>query len=375
MGTVASPIYSITYNGKDISKTLAPYLNILVFEDTVEGESSSLEIECENVDRLFSNGWYPEKGATLTASIGRMQCGTFTMDEIELSGPPHVIRMKALTNIVTKKALKTKRSKAHEGMTLLQIAHKTAAANGLTVFGTIPDITIERVSQRRSTDLKFLRKVSWDYGIVFKVRDKQLVFTYLPDLDKRPAALSLDITDLTNYKITDKTDKTYKATKVRSHNPKTRKTIVGNANITTLSNNDGVDYTQVTAADTQVVHKKVENQQQADAMANAYAYRANSWQQSGTIDAPGNEAAIAGNNTELCGLGAAGSGVYNLTKVTHTVDRANSWVFSGTVKRVGTVSAIKQRGKKIVQPTINNSITTLSNKDGVTFTQIGATGN
>lgn len=372
MATVAFPKFTLTYEGKDISRALEPYLISMNFEDTVEGEASSLEIELDNSTMFFSNGWYPDKGAHVEATFGDMYCGAFTMDEIELKGPPDTAIWKSLSNVVTKKALKTKRSRAHENKTLAQIAQTCASANGLKIVGSVPNILIERVTQRKETDLKFLRRVSWDYGIIFSVRDEKLVFTSLVDLEKRKAAFTLDKTDLLSYSIKDKTDKTSKAAIVRSHNPTKKEVITGTSKINTLQNNDAVQYTQIVAADREVVHKKAENKQQAEAMADAHFYRANSWVQSGEFEAPGHDLAFAGNNIEITGLGVVGSGIYNMVKVSHTLTRESAWTFKSDIKRVAPVSAVKQRGKKSIQPSAAglNDIVTLQNKDAVKFTQI-----
>lgn len=367
---VPFPKFALSYNGKDISRGLEPYLISLTFEDSVEGEASSVEIEVQNVDQLFSNGWYPEKTAKLNLVIGDMKCGNFILDEIELKGPPDTMVIKALSNAIAVKALKTKRSRAHHGKSLSEIANSVATANGLKLVGSVPNIPIDHSTQKQETDLKFLRRKAWDFGIIFSVRDDKLVFTYLPDLEKKSAPLSLDKTELLTYDMKDKTDKTYKGAVVRSHNPKNRTVYAGSSNIVTLDNADDVSYTQIVGADRLVVHKRAENQQQAEAMADAHFYRANSWQQSGTIESIGNALAVAGNNIELTGLGTVMSGKYNLAKVTHTVNRADSWRFNADVKRVAVVSKIKQRGKSTVQPNTTNKVLTLQNNDGIKYTQI-----
>ena len=371
-GTVPMPEYTISYNQIDVTRDLADYLISLEWEDSVEGESGSICIELENHSQLFSNGWYPQKGSVLSATIGLLKCGNFTIDEIVLSGKPDTIKMKGLTNQVTTKSLKTKRSRAHENKTLAQIASAVAKANSLTLIGNVPAISIERVTQRRETDLKFLRRVSWDYGIIFSVRDSKLVFTSLKALEANSPVLTLDITDLLSYEITDKTDKTFKAAQVKSHNPKTRQVVTGNSNIVTLQNPDEVQYTQILSADTVVVHKKAENQQQADAMADAVLYRANTWVQSGTIETPGKSSLIAGCNIELTGLGVAGSGIYNMAKCKHTVNRTDAWVISTDIKRIAPVAKAKHISKLSTrQPTTSkNNIVTLQNPDEVQFTQI-----
>jgi uncharacterized protein len=375
---VPEPIFTVIYNGKNITEAISRYLISLEFEDTEEGESSGVEINLENVDGLWSNGWYPEKGASLDVTIDKINCGNFEIDEIELDGPPDTVTIKALANIPTEKALNTKKSKAHEKKSLRQIAQATAHANGLTLVGSVPNIFLERVTQRRMTDLKFLRKISWDYGIIFSVRGKKLIYSSLMDIHKREPSFKLDKTELTRYNITDKTSGIFKEVKIKHHNVGKRKLVsykTSATNVETLSNKDDVTYKVITSADTLVLHKRVENDQQAEAVAKAVLYRMNGQAQTGTIDGPGHIYALAGNNVMLTGLGVAGSGSYHITQVTHKVDRGSSWTFSATIKRV-TVAPKSQQRSKGKQP-IKNSNTSIpvlrqNNKDGVGFNTIGS---
>lgn len=352
MNVVDSPIFTVTYNGKDISKDVFNYLIKLSFNDTVEGEASEFTILMEDVDANWKNNWYPTKGAKLTASIGGLDCGTFIIDEVELSGPPDIIMIKALSSIsdipkldiaqkeaaTIVKKIRTKKSKGHENKTLLQIAQDVAQHNGLTLQGKVPNIVIGRVTQKKCTDLKFLRRVSYDYGVIFRVMGSKLVFMSMKEIEQRGSQLTLDKTSLTRYRLKDKTFNTYSKCKVVHHYQKLKVLVAASVDATNL---DGISYHPITAGDTVVVHRKVENGEQAQAMANAILYRKNSETQTGNITIPGNVAAIAGNNITLTGLGSAGSGIYHMMKTDHTVDRSNAWVIDIEIKKISNVDKPK----------------------------------
>ena len=327
MEAVIQTDYKIIYNGKDITKDITPYVEELSYEDTTEDKASCIDLTLNNESMRWANEWYPEKGDNITLFIGEMNCGTFTIDQNKLKGPPDRIVIQALENMITE-PIRTKKNSAHENKSLQQLAQAVAKANKLTLVGTLPNIIIERVTQRHMTDLKWLRKISYDFGVIFSVRDKKLIYTSLYEIDKAGPSFTVDKTGIKDYELTDKTSGIFKACTVSYHVPKKREVIsqtVTAADVVTVRNNDGIDYRQITTADTLVVHRKVENAAQAQAMAKAALYRANSQQQAGSIKMKGNKYVLAGNNFEQTGLGAAGSGIFNIQKAKHTVTPGNGW--------------------------------------------------
>jgi hypothetical protein len=345
--TVEKPNYTIIYNGKNVTADLAKYVIEISYEDTVEGESSEITIELENEDGLFSNSWYPQKGDKIELSIDVLDCGKFEVDEVKLAGPPDRVTIRALTNIVTE-TLHTKRSRAHENKSILQIAQAVAKANGLTLLGqsNLPKIVVNRVTQKRETDLKFLRRIAYAYGIIFSIRDSKLVYTSIYDLQKKKAAISIDKTELTEYEVTDKTSETYKGARIIYHNPTSSKVIESTATVETIKNADNAAYTQITGADKLVVHTKVDNQSQADEMSKSALYRANTQQQKCTAKMPGRPEIVAGNNVELTGLGIAGSGIWQIMKSNHSVSRGGAWVVEIEGHRIKSSTKDKQKGKR-----------------------------
>lgn len=333
------PILSIIYEGKDISIDVEKYLISFRYTDRVEGGADEIEIELDDSNGRWSNEWYSKKGDKIKASIDGYDCGEFEVDEIELSGPPRGIKIKALSAISSQK-VRTKKTKRSENKTLRQIAQAVAKDSNLELFGTVPEIIIEGVTQHRMTDLKFLRKQSWKYGIVFNVKSGKLVFTDLKDLESREPSIELAETDLTEYSIKDKVSETYQDAIVKYHHPQKKKLITGTASVAdteTIRNPDGVSFTLPLAADTLVVHERVDNEAQAKAQAKAHLYRANTQQQFGDIKTNGTMKIQAGNNVKLLYMGEL-SGIYHITSSTHDVVKSSGYTTSANIKRVAVIA-------------------------------------
>lgn len=339
MSVAPKPYYKVLYDGKNITADISKHLLSLTYTDKTEGESDELEIQLEDVDRLWQNEWYPKKGSVLKAEIGMaggavLSCGSFMIDEIEFSAPPDIVCIRGLAAGV-QSGVRTKKSYAHENKTLSEVIRTVASNGGFQVSGKIENIRIGRVMQHRETDLAFLKRISRDYGYVFSVRDKTLVFTSIFDLEARNKVLTLDRTDLTSFSFKDKTSETYKGAKAQYHNSLTKETISHSEN----GNSDD------TAADHYELRSKAENKQQAEAKAKAALHRANSHEKTGTITTPGNVLLIAGQNIELTGLGVL-SGKYHITGSRHTIDKSMAYGTEAELKRVGTVPESKYKSKK-----------------------------
>jgi hypothetical protein len=346
MEKIRKPKAEVIYNGKDISSDLWPYLLSIAYTDKVEGESDEIEIQVEDAEDLWKGPWYPTKGDTLKVSIGYedtalIDCGTFEIDEIELSGPPDVVSIRGLAAGI-KKAVRSKNSKAYENQTLKEIAQAIAGKHGFSVTGTIQNIKFTRITQNAEHDLAFLRRLSEEYGHTFSVRDKQLVFTLMYDLEKGKSVVEVDRADLISFSIKDKTSQSYRTAVVKYHNP-TNKEVVEYK--TSGHENAGGSYEPETAEDELIIHTKAENLAQAEAKAKAALWRANSKQQEGGFTVEGTTLLLAGNNIELTGLGIL-SGKYHIMESRHTIDKGSGYITDVQVKRVGFVEKVKEKSTR-----------------------------
>jgi len=107
--------------------------------------------------------WYPAIGDIVSLQIGYssevlLDCGEFQIDELELDGPPDVMRLRCLAAYITS-AMRTANTVAYENMGIVEIAGQIAAKYGLTLITASSesesDVVFARVTQRRQMDLEF----------------------------------------------------------------------------------------------------------------------------------------------------------------------------------------------------------------------------
>lgn len=331
--------YEIIYQGTNITGNILPYLISFTYTDKAKGEADELELTLEDSDKLWQNDWYPTKGDKISAKIfdlGKvLDCGTFTVDEItsDISTDGDIITIKGLAAGINNK-IRTKNSYAHENKTLREIANTIASKHGLTLQGTIDNVRIARETQYRETDLSFLARIAAEYGYTFSIRNTDLIFTSVFELESKNEALTIHRNEIISSSITDKTSKSFKAVKLSYHNPQQKKVISFEQQETEPS------YTGA-KVDTLEIKLRAENKQQAEIKAKVALYNMNSLQQEGNVEIPGNILALAGNNCTLLERGMF-SGKYYINQSTHTVDKDGGYTTSIDIKRTGLIEQQKK---------------------------------
>lgn len=356
MEKVKSPKFKLVYAGKDITKDISKYLTQVSYTDNSSEQSDEMSFTVEDNNGLWRGDWFPSKGDTVELSIGYdnelLDCGKFTVDEIELSGPPDTVTIRALAAAISS-PLRTKNSKAHEKQTLRQIAKGIADKYGYSIVATdgsgslLDNIRIDRVTQNRETDLAFMKRVGSDYGILFSVRDTKMVFSSMYDIENGQPVLEIDRTDMIRYSFKDMSTKSYKKARVRHKN------IATNENVKFIY--EGDEDEQKESGDTLEVHTRAENPQQAEAKAKASLHKANSSGKEASFSVPGNPILVAGNNITITGLGNL-DGKFHIKRSSHSISSSGyttdveiykpSSVSTRSVKK-NTVSAPKQDTKFI----------------------------
>ena len=128
MATVRKPQYSLSIAGKNVTAELSKYVSSLTYTDRTAAHSDEIELVLINIDGRFSAEWKPTTNDKIDVSIGYdgdlVACGTFTIDTVESSGPPSVVTVRALA-AGTNSPLRTRKTVAHEGKTLREIAQAT----------------------------------------------------------------------------------------------------------------------------------------------------------------------------------------------------------------------------------------------------------
>lgn len=371
METIRKPAFKIIYDNRDITADVSAHVLSIGYTDNDEKEADEIDLSFEDVEALWRNSWYPQKGSKIKLSIGYddgalVDCGTFDIDEITIQGPPDTITIRGIA-AGFKKAMRTKKSRGFENQTLRQIAQAIARENGLTIVGTIANIKFVRATQNREKDLSFLARIAGEYGYLFSVRESKLIFTSQVEIENGQPVLSIDRGELRSYSIKDKTSETYKDASAKYHNPGDGK--IKEAKVNTLSNADNVTYKQISTEDTLEIRTKAETPAQADAKATAALHKKNSRQREGTLGMEGAPSLVAGNNFTLTGLGEL-SGKYYIKKSAHRIDKGSGYTTSVDIKQISAAAAAQKSGQGTAQKPTKYEVRNLSNKDAVTYTQI-----
>ena len=328
--TLLIPRWTLTYDGLDITADLLPLWTSITYSDALEGESDEIEVKFENSHHLWSGPWYPTKGAKLGLTIGyagqpMLPCGSFEIDEIGLSGPPDVASIKALAAGITDD-LRTDRSAGYENGTLSTLANDVATRHGFKVVGEIdPSLTLGRITQNAERDLSFLKRVAADYGYVFSVRDKDLIFHQMEVLKQAQPATSLDRTQMIRYSLKDKTRAVYKDVVVSHFDPATKETHQYHIAAKSGANE------KTTSGDTLQINTRCENPEQAKIKAEAALAEANGNQFEGSVTVVGTPTLVAGNRITLTGMGRM-NGDYLIKSSRHSLDRSGGYITDIEIK-------------------------------------------
>lgn len=327
--TVRTPHWVLTYQGVDISSDISAMVLAITYEDCLGGASGTIEVELEDHQKRWQGAWAPSPGDLANLIIGYagerlLPCGDFQVDDLVLTGPPDVLRLRCLAAYITP-AMRTRNSVAYENQTLTQIARTIASKYGLTlvVADGARDLAFARVTQRQETDLAFLRRLAREHNYEFTIRGGQAVFYTRTALEAADAVASVERSDLLRFGFRARTHRLYKAAQVSYQSPQDKSLI----SIRTAAATDEAD------GDTLKLAVRCENGQQAALKAASALHLANMIRVTAEITAPGETFYSAGNNLTLSGFGY-NDGKYLIEQARHRLDRATGYTTSFQARRV-----------------------------------------
>ena len=229
---------NITYDGKDISSDLAPYLKAFEFNDVMDGEADDISLTLEDMAELWESDWLPEKGATIKAQIvltdwdtegeKQLDLGQFEIDEIELTGPPHEVKIKAVSVPDNNTLRGIEKNRSWEKVKLSEICQDIATDAGMELFYDVEkDPELDRAEQTEESDLAFLMRICKDKGYALKISDNKIIVFDVATYEAKEPVMTLarEGSNIKSYTIRSKTRDVYKACHVKYTNTKTGETI------------------------------------------------------------------------------------------------------------------------------------------------------
>ncbi|MCA7001317.1 phage late control D family protein [Dickeya solani] len=178
-GRESTPDYRITISGKDVTETLDKRLMSLTITDNRGFEADQLDLELDDADGQLM---LPRCGAQITVFLGwkgyaLTKKGTFVVDEIEYSGAPDRLTVRA-RSADFRQTLNIKREKSWHQTTVGEIVREIAGRHKLTA--ALDDATatqkVDHIDQTNESDCSFLVRLAKDHGAIAAVKDGRLLF-------------------------------------------------------------------------------------------------------------------------------------------------------------------------------------------------------
>ena len=325
---VPEPVFVLRYNLKDITHDITAYATSITFTDKLSGESDELEVELEDSEQRWRDAWYPGMGDTLALQLGFQgkpltDCGGFSIDEIELSGPPDSVSIRGRSAPVTR-AMRTKSNRGFENTTLAAIAGRMARKHKLKLEGQIEPLTLERITQYGESDLAFLKRLANDYGYMVKVTPQKLIFSHLGKLRDAPVVRTITPQEVSRWTLRDTLHEVYKGVKNKHQNSQTRTLVTFNADNTTTTRTEKKSSSSGMSTSSDIINTsdRVQNDEEARAKGKAKLDRKNEYKHAGTLSLEGDLSLRAGASVMLSGFGKS-DGKWLIISARHSLARSS----------------------------------------------------
>lgn len=227
----------LTYNSKDISADLKPYLSSWTHSDVLSGQADDLQISLIDKDKKWIGPWLPDVGATLLGSIVRshwekvgkvdtVPLGQFEIDTVDVSFPPSRATIKAISVPESSSIRGEEKNRAWEETRLSVIARDISGKNKLQLFYDVEeDPEYDRIEQTGETDLSFLMRLCGDAGFALKVTGDRLVIVDEAKYEQRPPSATFTPKDIDSFQGSITTTGTYRAARVEYYDGRKKKKV------------------------------------------------------------------------------------------------------------------------------------------------------
>lgn len=174
-----APDYSITVDGVDKSGGIKKRLMSLTLTDNRGFEADQLDIELDDSDGKLV---LPRRGAKIAVALGwqgaaLIDKGTFTVDEIEHSGAPDKLTIRA-RSADFRETLNVRRDQSYHKTTIGGIIKIIAERNKLTptLNKAMSDLTVDHIDQTNESDGNLITRLAKQYGAIAAVKNGNLLF-------------------------------------------------------------------------------------------------------------------------------------------------------------------------------------------------------
>jgi len=171
--------FRVTLDDQDVTGKIAPRLVSLTLTECRGDDSDQLDLTLTDADGQLA---IPPRGARINVQIGwsdtgLVDKGIFTVDEVEHSGTPDVLTLRARTASLID-AFRQVREDSYHNTTLGVIIEVIAFKNDLQagIAEALRNVKVEHIDQTRESDAAFLRRLGKKYDAAATVKNNTLIF-------------------------------------------------------------------------------------------------------------------------------------------------------------------------------------------------------
>lgn len=198
----ATPAWRVVMDGQDLTQRISPRLLSLTLTECRGQDADQLDLVIHDHDGAMA---LPRRGVELTVALGTRQRGlvhkgVFRVDEVEHSGAPDVISIRARSADFTQ-AMRLRRSRSWHEQTLGAIVSGIAGEHQLQaqIDPDLAPIEIKHLDQADESDVHLLSQLATRHDATMAIKDQTLLFLKIgggKPLDMRsPVALTLQRSD------------------------------------------------------------------------------------------------------------------------------------------------------------------------------------
>lgn len=324
---------SVFYEGKNISAEINQDLVSFSFKEKADGEADEIEITVADPHRLWQDSWAPTHGDKIRAIFScenwfepddyyELDCGEFEEDDDSLSSSSggDTVTIKAVPALVSSSLAGQKKTRAWEQANLERIAKDIASAASLELVYEADQVILQRIDQRKETDLAFLQRVCTEQGCRLKLSDNSLIIFEGTRADALKA-IPISRRDGDNFSAGRSTAGVYKKVVVTYFDPVTSK-------------NTQYEYKPEDAPETGkvlTINKRVESAAHAERLAKAELRKENAKRKTAQWSGMGHPLLRAGGTVEIQGWGAY-DGKYAIKEAEHNFSDSGTYTTSLTLE-------------------------------------------
>ncbi|ATS21710.1 phage late control protein [Xanthomonas phaseoli pv. phaseoli] len=174
------PQWRVVLDGVDLTERIAPRLLDLTLTECRGGEADQLDLRIHDHDGKMA---LPKRGVRLAVALGwkatgLVDKGTFIVDEVEYSGAPDIITIRARSADLTAN-MRTRRERSWHNTTLGAVLNTLAGEHGLTprVVEALARIKLSHLDQANESDMNLLTRLGQRFDAVATVKAGALLFT------------------------------------------------------------------------------------------------------------------------------------------------------------------------------------------------------